>query len=192
MKAKDDMEEELRKAKIKIRAEQKAKLAQLYANDRPLPEIEHLIEPIEVHDIGDAVVTISTMDTRAIGQAVGLIRGPVDEVQENANDADTNEDILSQTNDSDSEDEKPIDAFSSLKRVDSFRGVKKSLENERIKLFQKNKLFKKKEVMDKIKKQKQSKRLNKMHGKNHGNKFGKKRMKKEKKVGKRCNRPNQK
>lgn len=68
-----------------IKKERKEKIASLMMGGQALPEVEHLIEKVEVHDLDDHVVTISSMDTLAMASesGVGLGRNdmPASDVQ---------------------------------------------------------------------------------------------------------------
>lgn len=60
-KAKEKMERKVKEAKKQFRKEQKEKMEQMTANDQILPEVEHLVEKVDVHEVGDAIVTITSL-----------------------------------------------------------------------------------------------------------------------------------
>ena len=150
------------KAEVTAMKEQhKEQMAQIYSFDRALPEIEHLIEPIQVHDLDDHVVTISGMDTEAMAfeAGLGLGRNTIDQ-EENEEEQD---DHLSST--------APTEV--KLKGL-SVKSVKKGLNNQVVKAMKKT-LKKNKLVTE---------------GKKKGNKSKRRLERKKNQTGKRKNRPN--
>lgn len=174
------MDKKIKEEMSNLREQQKERISQLYSFDRALPEVEHLIQPIEVHELEDDIVTISAMDTSAIAAHVGLVVGrnekTFDKEEEEEEEEDEDVDESGHTEDA-------REASSSQLSVPPIKGhsvksVKKTLNKDVVKKMKKIKAFAQKISMEKKKKAKSAK------GKN------KRREKLKAKVGKRRNRPN--
>lgn len=172
MKAHEKMEKRIKVEVAALKEKQKEQIAQMYSFDRALPEVEHLIEPVEVHDLEDHVVTISSMDTVAMASKVryGMTRNELQKKDEEPDDEEEQEaDEANEASPS-----KDIDLQIT---GDSVKSVKKALTKQVVKSVKKLKVFQKKMKLENSKNSKKSRSKSKRQEKS------------KKKLGKRRNRP---
>lgn len=169
------MERKIKEEVKRIRDEQKEKMSQLYSQDRVLPEVAHLIEPVEVHELDDAVVTITGMDPLRMASEMGMCVGE--------NKEDDEEECASLANDSNDDesggDQRPTAASVGLRlKSGSVKVAKKSLSTDVSRTMRKFNAFKQKMGQEKRKKSKASQAAKL------------KRERVRERIGKRKNRPN--
>lgn len=81
-KAQEKMERKIREEMQKVRQEQKEKLEKLYSKDQILPEVEHLVESVEVHELEDSIVTITGINPMKMASKMGICVGPNDAAED--------------------------------------------------------------------------------------------------------------
>lgn len=173
------MERKIKEEMSRIREEQKEKMNKLYSKDCILPEVEHLIEPVEVHELDDVIVTITGMDPLRMASAMGICVG------ENNDHGEEEEEVVDEEEESgceeQGEEEKPTAASVGLRlKCGSVKIAKKSLSTDVSRTMRRFNAFKQKMTQEKRKKSKATKAAKL------------RREKVREKTGKRKNRPNSK
>ena len=69
------MKEEVKR----LRQQHRDKMSQLCSQDHILPEVEHLVETVEVHEMEDEIVTITGMNPVKAAAEAGLCLGDNEE-----------------------------------------------------------------------------------------------------------------
>ena len=176
MKAHEKMEKRIKEEVAALKEKQKEQMAQLYSFDRALPEVEHLIEPVEVHDLEDHVVTISSMDTVAMASKVryGVTRNELQEKDEESGAEEEQE----AEDEQEAEEASPSQDIDLQIKGDSVKSVKKALTKQVVKSVKKLKVFQKKMKLENSKNAKKSRSRSRRQENS------------KKKLGKRRNRPN--
>lgn len=169
------MERKIKEEVQKVREEQKEKLNRLYSKDQILPEVEHLVESVEVHELEDSIVTITGINPMRMASAMGMFVG-ANAADEGNEDRKSDVDDISDHEHDDSEAE---EAGPELKlKPGSVKIAKKALATDITRTMRRFNAFKQKMSQEKKKKSKASKAAKL------------KREKVREKIGKRKNRPN--
>lgn len=74
-KAKQKLVKKFKEEKQRIKQEQRDKKSQYYFQSNAVPEVEHLIERVDVHETDTHVVTITTMDMNQVAGQLGCAMG---------------------------------------------------------------------------------------------------------------------
>lgn len=153
IKAKEKLQKEMREEKIRLKKEEKETICQFYLNQRGVPEVEHLVEPV-TYELPDHLVKITEIDTNKIAGELGFTMG-LNKAQVKNDDEDDEQ--------SGEEQVKPGNLVK----------VKKELKKKRLNVIKKSDAFKKDLKQQKIKSKKQAllkKKLIKKELKKHGKK----------------------
>jgi ribosomal RNA-processing protein 17 len=175
VKAKEKIEKAVKEEKTRLKQEQKEAISQLYFADRPVPEVQHLVEPV-TYDLESHVVTVTSLDAteiaanlgyamgsnRMLGQGQGQGQGETSKAQEQDGDSDGDgagdgDDGGQEKEDIGDEEEEEKDAKSGGKKGPStgssvnLKQLKKKQKKERIELTKKSRVFQQKHKMSRAK-----------------------------------------